>query len=389
MRHSSFAVQRKQLVVACMALFASIAAFADGPAVVAKVDHSLWHQPVNTIGGFDKASRASILTYVLVLKEMQKQSDAQMLASFKIKSINRASVEKWLKKENAISLANYRFAMGDCHVQDWTCVSDIKNVDDLQQQAAKALAKIPNDLSAWHNNLKQFANTYVAEQLRLAALFPRVTSEIDVFNNQEWTGDNIPDKHFFLSFDDGPTAALGSTDDTLSMLAKQKKTAVFFMLGENLSSRSGHSSAVVMQTLYKNQCVASHGWQHQSHAKWDQWQSSIQRTEALLKTTFGNEQIVPYFRPPYGQRKADSGAFFKAEGLQVALWNIDSQDWNNNVSINDVSNRMITLMLIKRHGMLLFHDIHPKAKVALPVMFESFGDAVTWGDCKQLAANLK
>jgi len=380
---------RKQLAATCIALFASITAFADGPAVVAKVDHSLWHQPVNTVAGFDKASRASILTYVLVLKEMQKQSDAQMLASFKIKSINRASVEKWLKKENALSLANYRFAMRDCTEQDWTCIGDVRGVEDLQQKATKAVAKTPEDLRAWQENLKRFASTYVAEQLRLAALFPKITSEIDVFNDQEWTGDNIPDKHFFLSFDDGPTAASGSTDDTLSMLSGQKKTAVFFMLGENLSGRSSHSNAAALKALYKNQCVASHGWQHQSHAKWDQWQDSIHRTQTLLKTIFGNEQVSPYFRPPYGQRKADSGAFFKAEGLQVALWNIDSQDWNNNVSIGDVGNRMITLMLIKRHGMLLFHDIHPKAKVALPVMFESFGNAVTWGDCKQLAVNLK
>jgi peptidoglycan-N-acetylglucosamine deacetylase len=229
---------------------------------------------------------------------------------------------------------------------------------------------------------------YVAEQLRLAALFPKITSEIDVFNDQEWTGDTIPDKRFFLSFDDGPTGASGTTDETLAMLSKYKKNAVFFVLGENFSTRLSHSNASALQNLYKNQCMALHGWEHQSHAKWEQWQSSVQRTHSVLKTTFGNEQISPYFRPPYGQRKADSGTFFKAQGLQVALWNIDSQDWNAKVSADDINNRMISLMLIKRHGMLLFHDIHPKAKVALPLMFEAFGNTVTWADCKQLDKNV-
>jgi peptidoglycan-N-acetylglucosamine deacetylase len=373
-----------QLLAASISMLASFAASADGPANVAKADHSLWQQPVNTVSGFDKASRASILVYVGVLKEMQKKSDAEMLEIFKIKSINRASVEKWIKNEQARMSANYRFAAQACNAADWTCIGSPSSPEDLQQQAVKALQKTPANLIAWRSNLSEFSRVYVAEQLRLAALFPKVTSEIDTFNQQEWTGDQFPDKLFFLSFDDGPTAASGSTDDTLDMLSKNKKNAVFFVLGENLSARASHSNPATLQALYKNQCMASHGWQHQSHAKWEQWQDSIQRTGAALKSNFTGEQLAAYFRPPYGQRKADSGTFFKSQGLQVALWNIDSQDWNAKVSPDDIDNRMISLMLIKRHGMLLFHDIHPKAKVSLPMMFESLGNAVNWGDCHQL-----
>jgi hypothetical protein len=38
------------------------------------------------------------------------------------------------------------------------------------------------------------------------------------------------------------------------------------------------------------------------------------------------ENYVPLFRPPYGQRRADAQGFFKAQGVQVALWDIDAQD---------------------------------------------------------------
>jgi peptidoglycan-N-acetylglucosamine deacetylase len=376
--------QCMKILMASVAALASFTVLADGPAVVAKADHSLWQQAVNTRAGFDKASRASILSYVSVLKEMQKLSDAQMLAAFKINSVNRASVNKWLKKEQAMALANYQAATHDCTKLDWTCLGTPVSLQNLQEKAPQTLEKTPKELLAWRDNLNQFNRAYVSEQLRLAALFPKVTSEIDTFNDLEWNGDAIADRHFYLSFDDGPTIAGGSTDATLAMLSKHRKNAVFFVLGENLGNRLSRSSATDLQNIYKNQCVASHGWQHQSHAKWEQWQDSIQRTQGLLKKTFVSQQVLPYFRPPYGQRKVNSGAFFKAEALQVALWNIDSQDWNAKISSNDISNRMITLMLIKRRGILLFHDVHPKAKEALPLMFAGFADSVIWGDCKQL-----
>jgi peptidoglycan/xylan/chitin deacetylase (PgdA/CDA1 family) len=137
-------------------------------------------------------------------------------------------------------------------------------------------------------------------------------------------------------------------------------------------------------TLYKNQCVANHGWEHQSHAKWANWQDSIQRTQTLITSTLSTGNALPLFRPPYGQRQADSGAFFQQQGLQVALWNLDSQDWNKQVNSDHILNRMLTLMLIKRHGVLLFHDVHPKAKAALPLLFNEVGNAVEWRNCHSL-----
>jgi len=361
---------------------------ASGPAVVAKAEQKLWPEPINTPAGFDKASRASLLIYVAMLKEVQGLSDAQMLELFKIKSINRNSVEKWLAKEQALSLSNFQKASTQCLYDDrpdddWTCV---QSATMEQLLGSKEYAKPPKALLAWSENLQGFTRSYLYEQLRLAALFPKVSSEIDRFNDAEWNGDALADRQFYLSFDDGPTRANGNTDRTLKMLTTYKKSAVFFLLGENLDARLKATNSESLAALYANQCVASHGWQHVSHAHGAQWQSSVTRTHSLLNSVFTGSasQILPLFRPPYGQRKADSGAFFKAQSLQVALWNLDSQDWNAQVSANDVLNRMLTLMLIKRHGVLLFHDIHPKANVALPSLFEALGSSVKWGACGDL-----
>lgn len=357
---------------------------AAGPSVVAKVDRHLWQAPMNTPDSFDKASRAAILEYVIALGNRGKLSDTDMKAAFNIKTVNRASVTQWLNKELALSLRNYQNAAKNCTNDDWTCVGTLTSTADLLTQADNLASKIPPALSAWHTNMTQFSRAYVAEQLRLAALFPNISSEIDFFNSNEWNGDNFTDHQFLLTFDDGPTQTQGNTDDTLAMLAANQKSAVFFVLGENLHNRVNKTNADSVATLYKNQCVANHGWEHQSHAKWANWQDSIQRTQTLITSTLTTGNALPLFRPPYGQRKTDSGAFFQQQGLQVALWNLDSQDWNKQVNSDHILNRMLTLMLIKRHGVLLFHDVHPKAKAALPLLFNEVGNAVEWRDCHSL-----
>ncbi|NOT20972.1 MAG: polysaccharide deacetylase family protein [Sideroxydans sp.] len=370
----------------CVSSLAPLTAMADyvGPAVVAKANRQLWGETINTPAGFDRASRASILVYILALQDMQRLSEAEMLTSFKIKSVNRASVEKWLGKEYGLSLLNYQRASTNCSVSDWTCIGNVTTIDDLEKKAADAKLRTPPNLLAWRDNLDNFSRAYIAEQLRLAALFPKVSSEIDFFNENEWNGDAFSDRQFYLSFDDGPTGTQGNTDETLGMLETEKKSAVFFVLGENLQARLKKADRESLTELYTKQCVASHGWEHQSHAKWNEWQDSIKRTQSLLNETLSKYNVVPLFRPPYGQRKDDSGEFFQSQSLHVALWNLDSQDWNSHVTIDDITNRMITLMLIKRHGMLLFHDVHPKAKAALPQIFKELGSTIEWGDCHQL-----
>ncbi|MCX7097875.1 MAG: polysaccharide deacetylase family protein [Methylococcales bacterium] len=372
-------------------LFLSLSfAYGAGPVVVAKADRQLWQGAVNTPDSFDKASRAAVLVYVSSLQDSRQLTDSDMLAAFKIKSLNRAYIKQWIDQELTLALHNYQAAGKSCVDEDWTCAGTITTADDLVKQARAWQKKIPSALSPWQQNFTTFTRVYIAEQLRLAALFPKVSSEIGRFNGNEWNGDSFADRQFLLTFDDGPSNPQGNTDDVLAMLAANNKTAVFFVLGENLQNRLHKANAKTIAALYKHQCLALHGWEHQSHAKWANWQASVKRTKSLVLTTFAPQDpdatgsFLPLFRPPYGQRKSDSGDFFKAQGLQVALWNLDSQDWNSQVDSNDMANRLLALMLVKRRGVLLFHDVHPKAKTALPLIFEGLGTAVIWRDCHQL-----
>ncbi|GEM_PF-5354067 len=109
------------------------------------------------------------------------------------------------------------------------------------------------------------------------------------------------------------------------------------------------------------------------------------KTTALVHDNL-QAMYAPLFRPPYSQRKADSASVFGEKNLKVALWNIDSQDWNNSVSADEASQRVLTLMLLWRHGVILFHDIHSKAQSAVPYRLSQFKDSgMEWMPCRVLS----
>jgi hypothetical protein len=85
------------------------------------------------------------------------------------------------------------------------------------------------------------------------------------------------------------------------------------------------------------------------------------------------------FRPPYGQRTVAVTQFAGMTGDRVVLWNIDSLDWNRELSADRVRDRVVTLMLLWRKGIILFHDTHPKVIAVLPGVVETFrGSGIIW-----------
>ena len=75
------------------------------------------------------------------------------------------------------------------------------------------------------------------EQVRLAALFPRITSEIQTFNQYEVDGFELPDRQFLLSYDDGPApdrlkgVKVNGTEQLVKALEKADMHAQFFCPG--------------------------------------------------------------------------------------------------------------------------------------------------------------
>lgn len=357
---------------------ASFANAAPGPAVVASADRALWPQALNSPAAFDRASRAEILAFAHELALSESVDDATLAVRLNVEKVDRASVDKIRGRYWRRLSDNYRLAMRGCREREAFC-EPAADVAALRKLALAFDAAPDAAYSSWRGDAARFHRIYLDELLRLAALFPRVSSEIDTYGPDEIDGSELPDRRFLLTFDDGPSAVGGNTDKLIGMLREQKLDATFFVMGHSLRQRM--KSAAPAQT-YAGMCVASHGWEHQSHSRWPQWQDSVIRSSALIKSETG-PSYVPLFRPPYGQRRSDSGAFFREQGLRVVLWGLDSQDWNAKMSATQVRNRLLSLMLLWRHGTVLFHDVHDKARVAVPwLLKQTRGAGVEWVDCK-------
>ncbi|MCK9816453.1 polysaccharide deacetylase family protein [Pseudomonas sp. MAFF 302046] len=353
---------------------------AAGPRVFATIDRSGWPNALDSPEAFDTASRGEILMFGKALLASEALDEQALKQTLGVKQIDLASLNQvrdafWLRL-----LSNYRLASQDCEGSVF-CLP-VRTLPELRQLVAGFTAQSTTRYGAWAAASEVFHRQYLSEQLRLAALFPMVSSEIRRFSQGEILGDELQDRQFLLTFDDGPSARGGSTERLLEVLRSEDRHGLFFVLGSSFQQRLEQSSAEAMANLYNDQCVALHGWEHKSHSSWRDWQGSISRSASLVSKTLP-EEYQPLFRPPYGQRRSDSATFFKAQGLEVMLWNIDSQDWSKAIDGHAASQRVQTLMLLWRSGVILFHDTHDKAAKALPTLFEANRDnGVQWVDCR-------
>ncbi len=151
--------------------------------------------------------------------------------------------------------------------------------------------------------------------------------------------------------------------------------ATFFTVGSAVHARRSITG------LYSNQCVGSHGLTHDSLVTSPAAAGAL----AAWNSELASLTSLRWFRPPYGQRTAAQVAELERSGVRVLLWNIDSQDWQAPRDSTLVTGRVLTLMLLWRHGVVLFHDVHPAAREALPTIFGALrGAGVRWVDCRTL-----
>lgn len=355
---------------------------AKGPEKVATLDRDIWPYPLESRAAFDKASRHEILQFVKQMSETALSDEAQVRSVTGIENINLESVEKWQELTRERVLRNYRHAQESCDDPVGTCRS-VSNWDEL---AALSRSYLPEKrLEPWRSASERFYRYYLYEQVRLAALFPRITSEIARLHDTEVQGFEFDDLHFLWTFDDGPDGT--RTPRLARALTANGVHGVFFVLGEKLESALARNGTAEMQAFYRDQCVGSHGYIHKAHPKLDTWQESYDKTRGLIleNALQGTPANTVWFRPPYGQRQSELVTHLHQLGDEVLLWNIDSQDWNRKLSEKAVHDRVLTLMLLWRSGVILFHDIHDKALPAFEALNPlQHNGTVVWEDCRAL-----
>lgn len=354
-------------------------------APVALTDRASWPLALDTDAGFDTASRAEILAFTRAFAAVDGSKNEAIAAMSRLKGVDAASLETWRRRVRRLVVENFRAASKSCtRGAPFCAVEPPKDYPALQAFADGELAKVPANLAPWLEEMRGFWALYVVEQVRLAALFPRVTSEILPLDEAELLGSDDPDKSFLLTFDDGPTPAGGATDRMVSMLRTHHVNGTFFTLGLPLEARRKAGGADGVKALYAGMCLASHGQEHRSHATWDGALPAMAAFHAKLSEVLpAGQPALAFFRPPYGQRTPELLAALAAGRVRDVLWNIDSQDWQKSVTAPLAAGRVTTLMLLWRRGIVLFHDIHPKAEGALPAVWKATDGAhLTWRDCR-------
>lgn len=369
-----------RFLLLCSALLLSLGATA-APNDVATLDRSTWPESLSSPVLFDVASRAEILTFAHALLISEMTDEPALRQRLGLKQINLASINRVRARLWSRLLQSYNFAQQSCE-QDASFCYYVEDMDSLREQAGKF--RVPEDsfYIRWAEPSRAFHERYLDELLRMAALFPQTSSEIALFGEPERNGENFHDRLFLLTFDGGPGLAVGNTDALTEYLRRQKMNGLFFVLGSALQARVDKSSIMAVRDLYKQQCVGIEGWQYRSHSHWQDWQDSVQRSAALAQSVLP-DNYVPLFRPPYAQRQADSGPFFRKQGLQVVLWDIDSADAGK-LTAQQSAQRVMTLMLLWRRGVIVFHDAQDKALDALPWLLRQTAESgLGWLDCNE------
>lgn len=374
------------LRIAALVLSLSAAAIAAGPGQVATLSRSSWPVAFRSEAEFDQASRVALLSYAQVLIASDTMAAASMKQSFGIKSFDSAFFQGWKQGTWERLRVNFNLASRQAASGPAFFGHDLDGAR-FRSAAGSFTAGLPEDWRPLLPALRDFWTAYFREQGRLAALFPKVSSEIAVFDSTEIQGYDLEDRRFLLTFDDGPTRKGGTTDTLLAALRKRHLTAVFFVLGDHLDARLRSAGLAEVRGLFQGMNTQLHGLTHVSHAKLTDWRMQVLSLHARVDSVLGTPPGSGFFfRPPYGQR-IERAALQLAEAKgRIMLWNIDSQDWNAKVSGEEAAGRCLALMLLWRRGILLFHDIHPKAQVAVPLLYDWLKHGgIVWMDANQAA----
>ena len=349
-----------------------------GPTRIATFDRDLWGENIGDPRSFNNASRHEILSYVYQLSTKKFPSNSSLKKFVGRKKVSLRSVKRWRNFTQKNLLNNFQKAQNGCQVGEELCI----NVDTWQALRGLARKYKPDSKHrAWYQASQRFFSYYLYEQVRLAALFPKTTSEIEKLDSSEMQGFNYKDGEFLLTFDDGPRYK--RTKAITKMLRDNQIHALFFLLGNNLEKSLKKYGSKKVANLYEGSCVGSHGFVHKSHQRLKTWRSSYHKTrDLILKSGLNSSKI--WFRPPYGQRHKKLISHLSTLGDRVMLWNIDSQDWNRKLSAKKIENRVLTLMLLHRRGIILFHDIHPKAIRVVKSLNRYRGSSIAWVDCRNI-----
>lgn len=165
-------------------------------------------------------------------------------------------------------------------------------------------------------------------------------------------GDTIDpnQKMLALTFDDGPGRY---TSRVLDVLNRYRTHGTFFVLGQQVAGRAD----IVKRMADEGHEIGNHSWDHAllPPLAYKRLQHEIADTQNAIRAATGGYTPV-LMRPPYGASSPAVIASLGAQGLKLALWNVDTEDWLHKGNADAV---YAAVMGSAGDGkIILLHDIH-------------------------------
>ena len=179
------------------------------------------------------------------------------------------------------------------------------------------------------------------------------------FPDMLWRPD-VDERVVYLTFDDGPTAAL--TDDLLDVLARYDARSTHFLIGHHANEHPGLVDAIH---------GAGHRVGNHTYTHLDAWTSpqDVVRKE-LSKTTRVLEELtgapVLYMRPPYGHPTGAMRTWCAERQQRMVMWDVMPGDYLQSATAGDVAD--FVLDNVRPGSVIVLHDNPICEGVTLPAL---------------------
>ncbi|OAG26852.1 polysaccharide deacetylase family protein [Thermodesulfatator autotrophicus] len=171
--------------------------------------------------------------------------------------------------------------------------------------------------------------------------------QLNLFSKSFWRASRVT-QAVSLTFDDGPDPRI--TPGLLDLLAEHQVKASFFVLAE----RAKKFPEIVRRIENEGHELAFHGLDHQKI-----WKLSLKNFAEKTEKGLGilrslSSQNITWYRPPHGFIRFDQYLWLRKKGLRLAGWTIGVWDTDQEVTPEEISERVLTSL--RPGDILLLHD---------------------------------
>lgn len=148
----------------------------------------------------------------------------------------------------------------------------------------------------------------------------------------------------------------------MEMLAQRGIRATFFVVGFSVLRKP----EIITDIVSNGHELANHSWSHENlqGMSEESLRYELNRTETTVQSASPGATTKPFFRAPFGALDETILRVSAQEGYHLIGWTVDSSDWVEGITADDVYNR------VTRHvcpgAIIVMHDMSPIVAAALP-----------------------